>query len=140
LLKRYLVESGSTWVRSWIEPSAGNVIVICDLTPIEVFSSFQRRQRDGTLAPANTIALQRDFLAHLQQEYLSVQLNAEVVVLGRSLVTRHILRPPDALQLASALHFVNLLAEPINFICADIGLLAAGNVEGLVTDNPSNYP
>lgn len=36
--KRYLVETGSAWVRSWIVPTAGQAIIITELAVLEMFS------------------------------------------------------------------------------------------------------
>ncbi|MEZ4672161.1 MAG: type II toxin-antitoxin system VapC family toxin [Anaerolineae bacterium] len=38
LAKRYFSEAGSTWVQSWIEPAAGNTIVIAELALVEMRS------------------------------------------------------------------------------------------------------
>lgn len=60
------------------------------------------------------------------------------------LAERHTLRGYDAVQLATACELNALLVsqqlEQITFICADNALLAAANLEGLLTENPNNYP
>lgn len=61
LAKRYLIEVGSAWVGSWIEPSAGNTIVIFRLTPIEFLSVLQRRTREKTLNIADAARLEMIF-------------------------------------------------------------------------------
>jgi hypothetical protein len=140
LAKRYIIETGSAWTRSWIEPLAENVIVTCDLTPVEMFSLFARRERDGTLSPTRAAVLRQDYLAHVQNEYLSIGMNDVVLVQARDLVTRYLLRPPDAIQLASAMYATNWLNETMTFICADLGLLAAATAEGFTTDDPNVHP
>lgn len=52
LIKRYL-EVGSSWIKNMADSVSGNVIVVCDLTAVEVFSSLARRRREGTIAPAD---------------------------------------------------------------------------------------
>jgi uncharacterized protein len=140
LAKRYIIETGSTWIRSWIEPVAGNVIVASDITPVEMFSLFARREREGTLSPTLAAVMRQDYLAHVQNEYLSIGMNDNVLVQARDLVTRYLLRPPDAIQLASAIYGTNWLGEPMVFVCADQNLLFAAAGEGFTTDNPNGHP
>ncbi|MDX1995452.1 MAG: type II toxin-antitoxin system VapC family toxin [bacterium] len=140
LAKRYLIETGSTWTRQLMLPASGNVIIISDLTPVEFFSLLLRRQRAGNVSSTRMSVLQSGFLAHLTTDYLSVPLEEPVLTQARDLVLKYVLRPPDALQLASALHAVNILGETITFVCADNDLLTAAVGEGFQTDNPNLHP
>src|SRR6266581_5006379 len=49
LIKRYIVEPGTTWVRSIIQRSSGNTVIIAQITRIEIVSGASRRVREGTL-------------------------------------------------------------------------------------------
>lgn len=140
LAKRYVKETGTTWVLSWVEPVANNIIVICDITPVEMFSLLQKRLRQGQLSAANIGILQNDFLAHAEKEYLSVALTDAILNRARNLVTQHKLRTLDAIQLASALDATASLGEPITFVAGDVDLLAAARAEGLATDDPNLHP
>jgi predicted nucleic acid-binding protein len=53
LVKRYVTETGSAWIRSTASPGAGNVIFIAQITPVEVVSALVRRERDGSI-PSRT--------------------------------------------------------------------------------------
>jgi predicted nucleic acid-binding protein len=140
LIKRYLVETGSTWVRSFTDSTAGNVIVVCDLTAVEVFSTLARRQREATIAAADIQTLQTRFLADFGREYLSVSLEEVVLSRARDLLNRYPLRSLDAIQLASAVEASNILGEPITFISADRNLLRAASSENFQIDTPYNHP
>lgn len=140
LIKCYVSETGSTWIKTLADPTAGNVIIVCDLTAVEVFSTLARRQREGTVTPANVLILQSRFLFDFEHEYLSVVLEDAVLSRARDLLNRYPLRSLDSIQLASALEAVNALGEPIIFISADKNLLAAAAGDGFNTDNPNNYP
>ncbi len=140
LAKRYINETGSAWVLSWVEPSAGNIIVVCDITPVEVFSLLQKRLRQGQLGAANVVILQNYFLAHAEQEYLAVPLDDKILAHARSLVTKYKLRTLDAIQLASALDAAASLGEAITFVAADVDLLAAASAEGFAVDDPNAHP
>jgi len=45
LIKRYIVEPGTTWVRSIIQRSSGNTVIIAQITQIEIVSGASRRVR-----------------------------------------------------------------------------------------------
>jgi predicted nucleic acid-binding protein len=69
IAKRYLIEIGSTWVISWIEPATRNVIIISELALTEVQSLLARRVREGTLSTTAANALRNDFLIHYRDDY-----------------------------------------------------------------------
>jgi predicted nucleic acid-binding protein len=140
LAKRYVPETGSNWIVSWILPSAGNVIVLAHLTSIEMFSLLARRQRDGTLSAANVTTLQSQFLLHAQNEYLIYPQDDAVVARARALVIKHPLRALDAIQLASAVEASATLREAMTFVSADNNLLGVAAAEGFITDNPLAHP
>jgi hypothetical protein len=140
LAKRYLAERGSAWVLSWVEPPAGNIIIISELTAVELFSVLARRYREGALSSTNVAALQADFLFHLQNEYLTVPLDQVVLIRARQLVGQYPLRSLDAIQLACALHALTILQDTIIFVSGDNNLLSAAAYEGFTTDNPYNHP
>lgn len=62
LIKRYIPEVGSGWVISWIEPQAGNTIMISDLSTVEIVSGLSRRQREGNITVSAFVQLRNDFL------------------------------------------------------------------------------
>ncbi|MBI5668285.1 MAG: type II toxin-antitoxin system VapC family toxin [Chloroflexi bacterium] len=140
LAKRYVVEAGSTWVQSWTEPAAGHIIVICDITPVEMFSLLIRRQNERTLTAESVARLQTDFLVHVENDYLVVELDSDLCVQARDLVHRHRIRALNAIQLASAIRGVQTLQESIHFVSADENLLRAAASEGFITDNPNQHP
>ncbi|MCI0711126.1 MAG: type II toxin-antitoxin system VapC family toxin [Chloroflexi bacterium] len=56
LVKRYLRETGSAWVRSLASPSAGHTIVVAAITRVEVAAAFAARHR----MPGGISRTQRD--------------------------------------------------------------------------------
>lgn len=142
LAKRYLTEAGSAWVRSWIEPSAGNVIIISDIAIVEFQSVLARHRNDGLITPAQELTLYTALLADRDNEYLSVPLEVSVLKRAGNLVSRYVplLRIPDALQLASALEAEVSLGEKLTFISGDKKLLSFAVAEGLTTDDPYAHP
>jgi uncharacterized protein len=140
IAKRYLAEAGSTWVISWIEPSAGNVVIISELALAEMRSLLARRHRDGSITPSAASALRSDFLIHYRDDYPVVPVDTPIIQVAGDLLNRHKLRTLDAIQLASALHVVQILDEPMTFISADANLLMAAKSEGYDTDDPNAHP
>jgi uncharacterized protein len=140
LAKRYLVETGSNWVLSWIEPPANNVIVISELAFVEMRSLLARRVRESVLRVVDANALRNDFLLHANNEYLIVLVETNVLNQAARLVDQYPLRTLDAIQLASAIQAVNVLGQPMLFISGDKNLLAAVASEGFVTDDPNAHP
>jgi uncharacterized protein len=139
VVKRYVPEVGTQWVLGWILPSAGSVVVISELTRVEIFSVFARREREQSLSTINANLLRSNFLAHAQKEYLITPLNTDIVEDARMLVTKYPLRSLDAIQLASANQAQTILGEPMTFVSADARLLSILPQEGFAVDNPENY-
>jgi uncharacterized protein len=145
LVKRYLSEMGTSWVRGLVDPGAGNTIWIAELTEVEIASAVAARQR----APRGISRRVRDatvalLALHCSGEYRLVALNRPIVDNAIELTQRHRLRAYDAVQLATALATSNALLAadlpaPI-FVTADGDLIAAATVEGLATDDPNRYP
>lgn len=140
LAKRYLVETGSAWVRGWIEPAHGNVMVIAETTIVEMKSLLHRRQREGSLTALAAVALQNDFLLHAQKQYLRVSFDEHVLNLAGHMVDTYPLRALDAIQLASAIRGATILGDPTTFVSADHNLLQAAAAEGFTIDNPNAHP
>jgi uncharacterized protein len=140
LAKRYVSEIGSYWVMSWIEPQAGNVIVVSELTYAELHSVFERRSRESTLSPARASTLRNEFSIHYQDDFLLVLLSTRIVKASTALLQKYPLRALDSIQLACAIESLALLQEPITFVSADNNLLTAAASEGFATDNPNNHP
>ena len=63
LLKRYVEEKGTTWVRSIVNPSQDNTINSLQLTKVEVASGLARRCREGTLTTNERDELPRHFFS-----------------------------------------------------------------------------
>ncbi|MBL8156050.1 MAG: type II toxin-antitoxin system VapC family toxin [Anaerolineae bacterium] len=139
LAKRYLVETGSAWVREITESASGNTIVVCDLTTVEFSSLLARRQREGEITPINATILQTRFLADMEREYLSLSIEAKIIERACRLVAEYPLRTLDAIQLASALEVAQFLDDSICFVAADVRLLNAAQSSGMLIENPYSH-
>ena len=136
VIKRYITEIGSNQVSTWIEPEAGNVIIVSELATVEVFSALARHQREGTIRAEAAWLLQGDFLHHVEAEYLVVMVDSALLHQSRDLINKHPVRTLDAIQLACALQARAVLGEPFTFASADRRLLEVADAEGFTAVNP----
>jgi uncharacterized protein len=144
LIKRHVRETGSTWVRSLVRPRAAHTIHLAGITPVEVFSAITRRQRGGTLTPAQAGAILGHFQRHLGRRYLVSDLTPILLSEAMRLARRHGLRAYDAVQLASALDvgrdYQTSGLGPATLVSADRELNAAAAAEGLPVEDPNSHP
>lgn len=145
LVKRYLTETGSNWVRRLIDPTTGNSIAVAEITQVEVAAALAARHR----APGGITRRERDgavdlLARHCQTEYWLVALSPSILDQAVDLTQNHRLRGYDAVQLATALAANDSLVATglpsLTFVAADDDLLAAASNEGLTTENPNDYP
>lgn len=139
LLKRHIAEPGSAWVRSWVAPDQGNLIVAAELAIPEAISALARRQRQRQLSMNALARLRADFVFAAEEEYLFIAVSREILMMASDLVLRHPLRTLDAIHLAAAHEAARRFAATPLFVTADQLLLAAAAAEGFPTDDPSNH-
>jgi predicted nucleic acid-binding protein len=143
LVKRYVTEVGSDWVRALTDPDAHNPLIIARITWVEVLSALGRRQREGSLTPDDVAQAIRAFRYDLDTQYQVAELDSGLAQAAGELVIGHPLRAYDAVQLASALQVQANLdrdgALALTFLSADDRLNSVAQAEGLTTDNPNHY-
>jgi uncharacterized protein len=144
LIKRYVQETGTAWLRILVAPLAGHTLLTARMTMVEVYSALARRRREGSVPAADCALAAQAFAAHSTTDYDFVELDLNVVALARDLLERHPLRAYDAVQLASALIANQALQTAqllsLIFISADERLNTAATAEGLSFDNPNLHP
>ena len=140
LVKRYVDEIGSEWLRAFVAPAPGFSCFTSRLTIVEVISAFTRRVRDGSLSQARFVAARDAFRDDCLYEYRIVPPTMSVVDLACTVLERYPLRAYDATQLATALTAQRFLVSeadsPLVSISADERLNRAASAEGLEIDNP----
>lgn len=144
LIKRYISEQGTAWIRSIVVPSAKNTIVVAPVTQVEVFSGIARRKREGTISTRNAQAVWLLLDRHARREYDIIELTDSLIQRAEDLLDRHPLRAYDSIQLASAqIANSRLIAgglAPLVFVSADTRLLTVATAEGLTVDDPNVHP
>ncbi|MFH1448905.1 MAG: type II toxin-antitoxin system VapC family toxin, partial [bacterium] len=51
IIKRYVKEKGSQWVKSIVESESAQMIILSQVTPVEVGAAFSRKVREGVITP-----------------------------------------------------------------------------------------
>lgn len=143
LVKRYLVEVGTAWVRRLADPGAGDTVIVGQITRVEAAAALAARQRAGTITLDERDAGVALVLRHFDAEYVVVPLSDSVVEQAVQLTQRHRLRGYDAVQLAAALDANTTIIAAglptLTFVAADDDLLAAARAEGLAAANPNQH-
>jgi predicted nucleic acid-binding protein len=144
LVKRHVDESGSAWVRSLTRVKMAHTLYIAGITAVEVTSAITRRQRGGSLSPAQAGAILGHFNRHLTQRYLILELTSALLANAMQSARAYGLRAYDAVQLAAALEVDRIYQTgglgPIILVSADQELNAAAVAEGLLVDDPNSHP
>ncbi|MBW4599405.1 MAG: type II toxin-antitoxin system VapC family toxin [Calothrix sp. FI2-JRJ7] len=144
LLKRYVPESGTSWIQSLTAESANNLLIVAQITWVEILSALARRQREGSLSANQASQVKQVFRYQFDTQYRKVELLPTVIEIAGQLVIRHPLRAYDAVQLASALCIMPEISQvdtgTFTFLTADERLLAAAQAENLISDNPNHHP
>ena len=139
LVKRYVAEVGSAWVRRLLAHPAQYVIYTATLAQAEVISALQRRVREGRLEVAQAQRLGQRVAVHFAQRYQVITITQAVVALQA-----HPLRAADAIHLAGALTIRRIAQKqglpPPSFVVADTALRTAATAEGFVVANPLQHP
>ncbi len=144
VVKRYLPEHGTAWIRHLCAPGSGNTIILSAITVVEVAAALAARHRatGGISRTARDNALTL-FLRHYGGEYDVTDLDRAILGQAVELPQRHRLRGYDAVQLATALAADRVLRMAgvgnLTFIAADTELLAAARAEGLAAADPNLY-
>jgi predicted nucleic acid-binding protein len=144
LVKRYVQETGTVWVRGVTRRSPSTLIYIAHITAVEVTCAVARRRKGKTLTPPRASSVLHRFRQHLAGRYTVVEVTIPLLDDAMRLGIKHALHAYDAVQLAVALE-VNRFHQvggsgPVTLVSADHALNAAATAEGLTVDDPNNHP
>jgi uncharacterized protein len=144
LVKRYVPETGSAWIRVLLAPKTGNSLLIARITWVEVLSALARREREGSLTLTDRTLIIQRFRSHLNNQYQVIELDTTLAETAGQLVGQYPLRAYDAVQLASVLRiqpaFATEQSTSLIFLTSDDRLNTIAQALGLLTDNPNHYP
>jgi predicted nucleic acid-binding protein len=143
LIKRYVDEAGSEWLRATLAAPEPPSIIVAHLAIVEVTSALMRRVRDGSLTTTDCATLQSVFRSDCMREYSLMNVVDNTINRANRLIEKHPLRGYDAIHLATALVANEQLVlnnlPPLIFFSSDNRLTSAASAEGLAVDNPNDH-
>jgi uncharacterized protein len=148
VVKYYVTEPGSTWVRQLIEvrdaesDQVSHHIFIAEITRVEVAAALAVIERIGRIKRAEREREYRRFNSQLVHRYAIIPLTTGELETAAHLTQTHPLKAYDAVQLAVALRHRQLLSSyqhTVTFVCSDHTLLTAAQAERLLTDHPFDH-
>jgi predicted nucleic acid-binding protein len=144
IVKRYVVETGTKWVRRLTRRGKPEPIYLVRIATVEVASAVARRRQNGTRTAAKASSILSRFRSHSVGRYLMVEVTPALLTDAARLANVHALRAYDAVQLAAAME-VNHRWQTSNLgtvtlVSADNDLNTAATAEGLTVENPNLHP
>jgi predicted nucleic acid-binding protein len=144
LVKRYVQEVGTSWVRGLTHGGTANLIYLARITAVEVTSAVARRRKGRTLTSPRASSILYRFRKHFIGRYIAVEVTPALLDNAMKLANTHVLRAYDAVQLALAIE-VNRIhqaagASPITLVSSDRDLNKAAQAEGLAVEDPNLHP
>lgn len=148
LVKYYILEPGSTWVRELInatdtqEKQPVHTIFIADIGAAEVAAAFAVLHRTGRIRRKVWDAVFDQFMDDVTWRYQLAGARRDDFFTAADLTRRYPLKAYDAVQLAVAMRESRAMAAhklTLTFVSGDNTLLAAAQAEGLATDNPFDH-
>jgi predicted nucleic acid-binding protein len=144
IVKRYVTEIGTAWVRMLTDPAAGHEIFLTRITRVEVTAAVTRRGRGGLLTGPSATAILSQFRYNAAHQYNILEIIPALLTEAERLAEVHALRGYDAVQLAAtmSLHQGRSAAglSALTFISSDGELNTAARAEGLTVDDPNAHP
>jgi predicted nucleic acid-binding protein len=140
LVKRYVEESGSEWIRHITEPETGARIVVARISWVEMLSALSRLRREGRLLETIFQDGVHELSRHFSSQYRVGELTIPIAELAGELLQQYPLRAYDAVQLATAIKVSRTLsakqASRFSFVSADKRLLDVTQMQGISILNP----
>ena len=144
IVKRYVTEIGTGWVRTLTDPTDGHEIFLTRVTRVEVTAAVTRPGRGGLSTGTNATAIRSQFRYDATHQYNILEIIPALLTEAERLAEVHALRGYDAVQLAATirLHQGRSAAglSGLTFISADGDLNTAAQAEGLAVDDPNAHP
>jgi predicted nucleic acid-binding protein len=142
LVKFYVEETGTLWVRSFTDDDA-NIIHVSSLAEVETVSALTRRLNRRDIDQAEFDEACEDLQQDFASQYRIVALTETIIRNAATLARRHGLRAYDAVQLAVALDTSRIIskieATQLTVVSADAELNAAAMAEGLNVEDPNTH-
>jgi predicted nucleic acid-binding protein len=138
LVKRYVNEKGSKWLRHEI---TRHHVIIAQIAIVEVVAALRKRFRQGDISEFASYQARKRFITHVaKQQFRVIDMSSEIVDEAMRVAFDRDLRAYDAVQLSSALTTAKTVGKrKLVFITADANLEKAARAEGQKADNPLDH-
>ncbi len=144
IVKNYVQELGTNWVKSILNTVKSNVIYVVSITEVEVVSAFARRLKGKTLSVNDASLASTQFKYDFANDFRIIETESSLLKNAVNIAEKHTLRGYYAVQLSAALEIskqiTSLQIGFITFVSADNELNIAAKNKGLNIENPNNYP
>ena len=134
LVKYYVTEPGSAWVRDLVEAES-SVLITAEITIAEVAAALAVVARVGRISRRQRDEFWGRFQNDLGRHEL-IPTHRTIINLAAELCQRHPLRGFDAVHLASGLILQKIWSGRIVYVTGDQALVISAEAEGLSVDNP----
>ena len=148
VVKLYISEPGSQWIERIAQPQdttteTENLLVFALVGIAETAASIARHYRRGFLTRELRHKLYLQFMRDYPKRFTTLAITDDIVLKAAGLTQEYVLRGYDAVHLASALSYDQLLKtearEALIFVTADEVLYQAAQAAGLLVDNPNQH-
>lgn len=143
LVKRYVSETGTTFVTNITDPATDHRLYVARITGVEVIAALARRGRAGDVAADALAAALSQFRQEFASMYRIVEITSSLLSDAMRLAETRAVRGYDAVQLAAALRVTaecTALGLSATLVSADADLNEAAVAEGLAVDDPNTHP
>ncbi|NOH01630.1 MAG: type II toxin-antitoxin system VapC family toxin [Chloroflexi bacterium] len=128
LIKRYILEDGSADVVGWMKDA--ELIGVSLVTRVEMVSALTRAIRGNRLPSDEGVEALDEFRAQWT-DFQHINIDDALIVRADLLAVAYGLKGYDAVQLACALTWKDLLNVPVKFATYDVELYSAARKSGL---------
>jgi predicted nucleic acid-binding protein len=143
LVKRFTQETGSSWINSLCQLSAGHDIYIAVITGAEVTAALARRKLGNTSEDDFLTDAIQQFRYEFINRYRVIEVKYDLISMAMLMAEKHFLRGYDSVQLATAYvlnHELQVAHSPtLTLVSADNELNLAAQKEKLLVENPNHH-
>lgn len=143
LVKKYMTETGSTWIETLTDAESDNKIILARMTWVETLSAFTRLHRENRIDLNVLTQTVNVFKEDWESLFQIVEVEKSDYENAGELLKKHPLRAYDSIQLACALKIYSAFAQTapqaFTFVSADDRLIDAAQAEGMQIENPNNH-
>ncbi len=144
IVKRYVTEIGTDWVREILAPKPGKRIYIARITVVEVIAAIFRRMKTGSLTTEDALKAKAQFEQDLP-EFRIVEVGAQTLQAAIHVIVKHQLRAYDSIQFGAAAvvkayRDAKKKTTPLVFVASDQVLLTVAKLEGMAVEDPQAHP